>query len=381
MGNNDSSDISIAFVGDIMPGGVLHKQPSGVSVAVKNFLNEFDIRIGTLECAIGNEPNFDPVKMGLEQDVIYAPDINLQKLKELGISCVSLANNHAFDLGKDGLINTIKQLDAIGIAHCGAGMNIEEASKPAILECKGKKVGFIGLCDNKMNTVGYVPVATDMTPGMNSIGNDYISQIKKLRSLVDYVYIIVHWGQEHTFWPDITMFRFAEICINAGADGIIGGHQHRVQPLITYRRKPIFLGLGNFLFPPRFLRAPRPMYYPEENEDTSEYPITDSYPWVDRPTYKIWKRLGRIGTIGCIRILSDNRQEYTMRIVIMNDQHSVCFPEKNPFKLVERIQLDIVKYTNPDSGFRGTYKMAKFIRRVLISGTYRLGRLIKRVSS
>jgi len=37
--------------------------------------------------------------------------------------------------------------------------------------------------------------------------------------------------------------------IDAGADVILGHHAHRLQPMDTYRGKPIFYGLGNFVRP------------------------------------------------------------------------------------------------------------------------------------
>lgn len=367
--------LKICFLGDIMPGGVLHNKPSGVSAEVKEYLSGFDLRIGTLECAIGDTPDFDPVKMSLKQDVIYAPNINLNKLKELGINCVSLANNHAFDLGANGLENTIAQLDKLGIAHCGAGRNYEEASEPVVIECKGLRIGIIGLCDNQENTVGYVPVATESCPGMNSIGCDFISQIKSLRRRVDFLYVMIHWGEENTFWPSSYMLDIAKKCVDAGADGIIGGHQHRVQPLVTYRNKPIFLGLGNFLFPPRYLRPPRPMYYPAEEEDTSQFPITDSYPWVETPTYKIWKRLGRIGACGLIEIDSAKNQISDISLFRMNDNHAVIFADKSVFKFSERILLSIINVLIPNSGNDIFLRAGIFVRRGCRYLHYKFSRL------
>ena len=372
-------NLRIAFLGDIMPGGILHKKSSGVSEEVKNFLNDFDLRIGTLECAIGNEPTFDPVKMSLKQDVIYAPNIDLDKLVELGIDCVSLANNHAFDLGKEGLENTIKQLDRLGIAHCGAGRDYKEASAPAVIDIKGNKVGIIGVCDNRDNTVGYVPIADGRNAGMNSISHNYLQQIRDLRSSVDYLYIVIHWGVEHTFWAEKYMLKFAQDCIKTGADGIIGGHQHRVQPLIKFNNKPIFLGLGNFLFPPRYLRAPRPMYYPSEDEDTSNYPVTDSYPWVDKPTYKIWKKLGRIGAIGVIENYDDKKSSSYIRIVEMTERHSLIFPSKSPFSLKESLQLKLIKLSHFNSGSLYAYLSLKFVRRVVRSIWYRTAPLLSKL--
>lgn len=350
-----------------MPGGVLHNRPSGVSDKVKKYLNEFDIRIGTLECAIGDTPDFDPIKMSLKQDVIYAPNINLQKLVELKINCVSLANNHAFDLGANGLKNTIEQLDKLGIAHCGAGMNLKKAITPAIIECKGYKIGVLGICDNQDRTVGYVPVATDQNPGMNSVENDYVEQIHKLRPFVDLLYIVVHWGIEHTFWPEMSMLRIAKKCINAGADGIIGGHQHRIQPIVSFKSRPIFLGLGNFLFPPRFLRPPRPMYYPSENEDTSEFPVTDSYPWVTTPTYKIWKKLGRIGAIGTVEY-SCGKQNYNLKIVEMTENHKLVFPNHNPLSSCDFITFNMIKCLLSNVNFQVPFIVVKLIKKALCRG-------------
>lgn len=370
--------IRIAFVGDIMPGGVLHGKPSGVSEEVKRYLDSFDFRIGTLECAIGNDPNFDPVKMSLKQDVIYAPDNDLEKLVELGIDCVSLANNHAFDLGENGLLNTITQLDRLGIRHCGAGMNIEEASRPVIVEKYGVKIGFLGFCDYLEETVGYVPVATHNSPGMNSLAGDYVEQVKQVSSRVDYLYLIIHWGIEHTFWPDERMLNIAKSCINAGASGIIGGHQHRVQPLVSYKDHPIFLGLGNFLFPPRYLYPPRPMYYPDLNEDTSQFPVTDGYPWVQVPTYKIWKRLGRIGAIASININPDKSQTSELCIVEMADHIKLVFPVNSPFNLRDKIESTIIRKSILNSGNYRIFSLVRLANRVYQGVKRRITQFLKK---
>ncbi len=328
-----------------MPGGVLHNRTLWVQDELQQIFDSLDLRIGTLECAIGDTPTFDPVKMGLKQDVIYAPNSDLKKLSKLRINCVSLANNHAFDLGAEGLKNTIAQLDKLGIAHCGAGMNATEAITPAILTIKGKTIGLIGLCDYRDETVGYVPIATDSSPGMNSIKDGkYINQIKHLKEITDYVIIIIHWGIEHSFWPTPAMLDVARKCIDSGADIIVGGHQHRVQPITEIKGHPIFWGLGNFLFPARFLTPPRPMYYPSENEDTSQYPITDVYPWVSQPTLKVWKRLGRIGTLGIVEI--NNREFSPTQILLeLKDDKELRMADGGTVKRNERIELRIVKFS------------------------------------
>ena len=359
--------IKICCVGDVMPGGVLNHKNSAVSFISEELLElmaDCDLRLTTLECAIGNEPNFDPVKMQLKQDVIYAPDNNLAKLEAMGIDCVSLANNHAFDLGSEGLRNTIKQLDVLGIAHCGAGMDIDEASKPASFVINGKSIGVIAFCDYRDETVGYVPIATKTSAGMNSLkGDDYIRQIRECRAAFDYLIVMIHWGVEHSFWPTPEMYSVARKCIAAGADCIIGGHQHRVQPLTTLKGAPVFWGLGNFLFPPRYLRPPRPMYYPADDEDTSSYPVSDSYPWVTEPTYKIWKPLGRIGLVGFITI-DNKRMTAETRLCKINDNHVIELCGNGVFTKAQNIEQRCVCSALRTPDYRVVFNVIRFFKRL-----------------
>ena len=103
--------IKIVGVGDIMPGGLLHgTNKKFISDAVLALMKDGDIRVGTLECAIGNTPDFIEEKMSRYGDVIYAPDVDLERLKIMNINIVSLANNHFFDLKESGARHTIAML-------------------------------------------------------------------------------------------------------------------------------------------------------------------------------------------------------------------------------------------------------------------------------
>ena len=103
-----------------MPGGRLAGNPiSCANEDIMNLLLQGDVRCGTLECALGNEPIYAKEKMidrgdGIYSNVIYAKDADLRRLKELNIDVVSLANNHFFDLGEAGASHTIELLDKEG---------------------------------------------------------------------------------------------------------------------------------------------------------------------------------------------------------------------------------------------------------------------------
>ena len=102
--------VKILAVGDIMPGGVLPYQDKYITSDLLKYMKGFDFRIGTLEAAIGSNLSYDPVKMSGRQNIIYARDEDFFRVKEMGFDVVSLANNHVWDLGEEGLRNTIKIL-------------------------------------------------------------------------------------------------------------------------------------------------------------------------------------------------------------------------------------------------------------------------------
>lgn len=289
--------IRITAVGDIMPGGILAGVNTGyISQEVLEVLQGADIRVGTLETAIGNEPNFNEEKMKRKGDVIYARDEDLNKLRQLSFDIVSLANNHYFDLGFDGARHTILLLDELGIQHIGAGNNIQEASAPVVKVIHGKKIAFLAFCDNE-NT-GWCPWATETEPGINPMYDDYVvSEIKKYKQQNDYVVVLCHWGKEYTWVTTPRVYKKSKKMMKAGADLILGSHPHRVQPVVKYKKASIAYSMGNFLFPDRLLTKPRSTYYPVEPIDFSSLPVTDGYPYVECVTYKKWKPLGRVGMV------------------------------------------------------------------------------------
>lgn len=296
--------IKIISVGDIMPGGLLTGNPNPcANEDVLNLLLQGDVRCGTLECALGNEPSYDPKKMvdsgdGIYSNVIYAKDDDVKRLRELHINVVSLANNHFFDLGEEGALHTIELLDKEGVLHCGAGKNLEEAGKSVVLEIKGKKVAFLGFCDTEYKHVYMCTYATQDSPGINPMKEDYVvSEIKKNTALYDYVVVLAHWGREHTFYPDLSTDKMARMMLKAGAIAVLGSHPHRVQPVINTKKRTIVYSMGNFLFPERLIAPPKVTYYPDAPICYSTLPITDKYPIVDCVTLKTLPFLARVGLI------------------------------------------------------------------------------------
>lgn len=318
--------IKLSFVGDTMPSGVLYGETRAfASKRLLNLLSDADVRIGNLECALGSycdTPSFDKEKMSRLKDIVWAIDEDISRIKQLNINMVSLANNHVFDLGKEGLQYTIQILDENGIKYFGAGNNIQEASEPAVIDVKGMKIAVLGFCDYRDETVGYIPFADENTPGINPLYplERTCSVIKQCKTTFDYVFVVPHWGVEHTWIPTETVLRDIRTLINAGADAVIGGHPHRMQSHFTYKGKPCYPSLGNFFFPDRYLNTPRPTWYPPKGTDTSNYERKYGYPWVTKPTIKLWPREERVGMIAEITIRG-NKVKSKARFSYLNDDN------------------------------------------------------------
>lgn len=182
-----------------------------------------------------------------KQYTFRLPPEKVSLLREMNIDIVTLANNHAMDYGTDALLDTCQTLDQAGILRVGAGSDLKEASAPAVMEMKGKKIGFLGASR-------VIPVAswnaTDTKPGMLTTYDPalLLEEIRQLRERCDYVIVYVHWGLERHERPEEYQRRLGQQYIDAGADLVIGSHPHVLQGLEYYKGKPIVYSLGNFVF-------------------------------------------------------------------------------------------------------------------------------------
>jgi poly-gamma-glutamate capsule biosynthesis protein CapA/YwtB (metallophosphatase superfamily) len=169
----------------------------------------------------------------------------LRVLQEAGIKLVTLANNHIYDYGPDGLLDTIHFLDSVGIKHVGAGLSLEAARQPAIFDMKGFRLGFLGYFG------GGAYAATKTQAGVAPRVRHLIKiDIQKLKQSdkVDYVVVNFHWGKEKALYPEDWQVALAHLTVECGADLVVGHHPHVLQGVEKYKDAIIAYSLGNFLF-------------------------------------------------------------------------------------------------------------------------------------
>ena len=172
----------------------------------------------------------------------------LPAMRRAGVEVANLGNNHSQDFGPEAMLDTRKSLSSAGIRPVGAGRNAAQAEAPAILRMNGWKVGVVGFG-------GVVPspdwLAGPNHPGMAN-GDDIPTMVRAVRSadrLADLVIVVIHWGVELDTTPRPEDVQRAHAMIDAGADAIFGHHPHRLQPMGSYKGRPIFYSLGNFVWP------------------------------------------------------------------------------------------------------------------------------------
>ncbi len=210
---------------------------------VRDLFASDDVTIVNLEC--GASPLGDPVP---DKQFNFKCPRGFEAMRKNGVDVANQGNNHSMDYGKAAMLDARSRLSRAGVAPVGTGNNATEANEPAIIEVRGKTVAVLGFG-------GVIPfrdwLATGNRPGMAD-GDDIASMVRAVEAadaLADYVFVTIHWGAELDTAPRADDVERAHAMIDAGADGIFGHHAHRLQPLESYKERPIFWGLGNFVWP------------------------------------------------------------------------------------------------------------------------------------
>jgi poly-gamma-glutamate synthesis protein (capsule biosynthesis protein) len=196
---------------------------------------------------------------------------NLRAVGRAGFHMASLAGNHIHDRGWEGIEDTAANLTEQGVASAGAGRDLAEARKPALIARAGKRVGLLsyncvgpreGWAGPRNAGCAYLKIISHYEPeGANPGGPPRVytfadpdtveamqRDIAAIRDQVDVLVIALHKGVVHTP-AHIAMYETAvsRAAVDAGADVVIGHHAHITRGVEMYRGKPIFHGLGNFV--------------------------------------------------------------------------------------------------------------------------------------
>ncbi|MBI4331900.1 MAG: CapA family protein [Chloroflexi bacterium] len=274
------SSIVLHAVGDVGPRRIEYGEtPESLFAMVHQKVKEADISFCQLERNFSTRGCFQ----FRNHPTWYArvhPD-NVKSLVFAGFNVVSNASNHCFEYGPEALLESIDILRSNNIQVIGVGKDIAEARKPAVLERKGIKVGFLAYnailaaeIEAREDKPGCTPIhvdtyyqSQDFAPGMPPrivtipLEEDVRAMeedIRRLRDRVDALVVSMHWGM-YFIRGAIAMYQPAVgyRAIDAGADLVVGHHDHIIKGIEIYKERAIFYGLGNFAEEvPHHVKAP-----------------------------------------------------------------------------------------------------------------------------
>jgi poly-gamma-glutamate synthesis protein (capsule biosynthesis protein) len=262
----------------ILTGDVNLMNVTDPAVPFRRVRDEFqaaDMVFSNLECCLYTPPQTH----SFHNEGFFAdPDIGAGALRGAAIRAVGIANN--VNYGDAAILASLARLDAAGIPHTGAGVNLAAASAPVIVERNGLRYGFLqrssvfwptnheagphdpGIAVLRAHTAYQVPMhkTRPEIPPLNRPGippivvtwpdveylRRFTDAIADLRKQVDVVVASCHWG----LGKDVLdyMRAIGKAAIDAGADIVIGHGPHYSLAVEVHRGKPIFYGLGSFSF-------------------------------------------------------------------------------------------------------------------------------------
>jgi poly-gamma-glutamate capsule biosynthesis protein CapA/YwtB (metallophosphatase superfamily) len=243
-----SEEVKILFVGDLLlDRGVRDRiDHAGIeslfSTSVDSVFSGNDFVIANLECPATT------IEEPINKKYIFRAEPNwLGSLNNHGITHLNLANNHSMDQGRDGLIDTDKNIKQAGMISLGYGKNVKDACSPYLISSNPRNIYLLSslqvpsenwtffenkpcVCENSMKHIE--------------------SQVQTLKAEDENCIVIIqlHWGVEHVVIPNLSQKQAVVGLVDAGADCIIGHHPHVVQTVEIINGVPVFYSIGNFIF-------------------------------------------------------------------------------------------------------------------------------------
>ncbi|HEX7284879.1 MAG TPA: CapA family protein [Candidatus Angelobacter sp.] len=249
---SNAASLQLAIVGDCMLGRGVDQAlgqkppefPWGDTLPV---FRKAHARICNLECVLSDKGT--PWAEYRKEFHFRSAAKNVATLTAAGMNAVSIANNHVLDYGREALLEMLDVLDEAGIAHSGAGANIDDASRIATFDVQGRRLGLLAFTDNEplweatTQRAGTFYVPTSLAgPRAQRLIN-----IVRERKHVDTLIVSAHWGGNWGYTPPAGHVELAHALIDAGADVIFGHSCHVFRGIEWYKGRPILYSTGDFV--------------------------------------------------------------------------------------------------------------------------------------
>jgi len=232
------------FTGDICPTKFTNESFAKADVKTLftdtvQLFKEADFSFINLECAI-TDTDGAILKYGPN---LKAPKATAKMLKELGVTVAGISNNHVFDFGRAGALDTIAELREAGVEYTGFGNDYEDSRKNYYYEKDGEVIAVVAVCEHEYS------YALDDRMGSRPFDEfNTIEDIRDAKEKADRVIVCYHGGKEMCHYPSPRLIRVCRAMVRAGADLVMCQHTHCLGAYENYNGAHIVYGTGNFNF-------------------------------------------------------------------------------------------------------------------------------------
>ena len=246
--------ISLMFIGDVMS-----HSPQVDAARLENgnydympcyrflapYIATADLCIANMEVPLAGSPY-----TGYPQ--FSCPDNMMSQLFDVGVDVFLTANNHTCDKGAKGIRRTIQVMDSLGIPHVGTYLDSADFNQrnPLIVEKNGFRIAVLNYTYGTNGIPAPNPFIVNMLDSA-AVARD-IARARELKA--DYIVVMPHWGIEYARHQNKEQMGYARYMYECGADMVIGGHPHVVQPITLENRdehgvaqRVTAYSLGNFV--------------------------------------------------------------------------------------------------------------------------------------
>jgi len=257
---------TIAAVGDVLcDGAVVPAAALGARAFTDSplaaILRQADVTIVNLEAPLTVAGTPTPLKrrqdIARKREFVFraAPEPSMALLGSLGVDVASLANNHIFDYGCQGIADTHRALADGAVQGTGPGPDAKTllTARLPLSHSTCRLISFATTETLPANAVGQLSDAwiLDTRPGRLSQDRERVMwAVGQARQRREVPLVSFHWGQEKSVEPTDAQRELVRAAAEAGAKLIIGHHPHRLQPIDTIQGAVVAYSLGNFLFRP-----------------------------------------------------------------------------------------------------------------------------------
>ncbi len=241
----DSDEVTLLFGGDTSfargIGRVIADHGDDLDFPLSRIaprLHQADFVFLNLECALSDNTSY----MARKRWLLHAPTAVAPALAKAGVDLVSVANNHALDLGEAGFADTLRTLESIQVLATGVEWR-KRRQIPTVAQIGRSTFAFLGYSAKGYGSPnGFFP-----RPHSFKL-SDVLEDIAEAKKAADHVVVSLHRGDEYMMTPHDRHRRDARAMVDAGAELVIAHHPHVPQPVERYNGGVIAHSLGNFLF-------------------------------------------------------------------------------------------------------------------------------------